>query len=453
MSDILEEIQKQKDKVTNTTLSYLALFPETAKVEGSKFAKDLDWYYEDEELIPDNDLLPVAEEFIVNTLKEYKVDAKIDKVKLMYFFENSETVECCAGESVLDEEHDTFAEVLSCDLRTKNNKTLKDWEEQRAEFDKALSLELEKYTAVIEKYKDNMKMTSSFKKFVNLFPNHELMVLNVFMTRVIYSTLKTYDFMVATNTMKTLVKEMTILARGIKLFQSIEKEEAQKEFRNDEYIAFLKTYRKDYKVVIRYLHYHFVKNLITIARKSVGVRETLMKGGINRITINSLLYFFSHHEKEAVREGINNTFYEISMRDFTTLKSKFNDSKLHVVYFSFGQMDRNDSLKAVKSACDGAFSSFNFYSFERDNVFDIWTNNHDKVDIVFLEDSYDQRQDNHFFDMIENEKYGDMFKNTKYVILSTGKKIDNKKELMKISSNVLPLPLEKEVVHKYLLTL
>jgi hypothetical protein len=451
MSQVLEDIEKQKKVITNTVLSYLALFPQTSKVESSKFEKEFEWYYEDEELIPENDLLPIAEEFIVNILREYKLDTKIDKAKLHYFFENSEDIDACSGDSVLDNSHDSIADFLYCDMKTKNKKTLQEWEEKRDKFYEALNTEIESYTEIILKYKDNMKITKNFKNFVNLFKNHELMVLHVFIVRTIFQALKKKDFMIETNKIKVLIKEMTILSRGIKLFRSIEKEAGEKDFSNEAYLEFLDKYKKDYAVTVRYLHYQFILHLINEAKKSMPIREMLIKAGINKITINRLLQYYSHNEKDIIKEGMKDTFYDVTIRDFTVLKSKYPDSSLSVVYLSFNQLDENHNIKIVRDICGTAASSYNFFAFEKDGIFDLWTNNHTKVDVLFLEDAYDLRNENNFFAF--RSKYPDFFLKTKVILLSTNKPIENKKELMKLSSNVMALPLEQEITHKYLLTL
>jgi hypothetical protein len=186
-------------------------------------------------------------------------------------------------------------------------------------------------------------------------------------------------------------------------------------------------------------------------RKSDPVLTRLTDGDINRITLNSLLYFFTYKENYRKVKALEEEFSGLKVPDFRRLRTKMAKVKLNIIYLSYDLVEENDCIKTMQGVIKKGFDSYNFYPFAKNNVFDAWTNTHKRVDIIFLEDAYEQKQEYSFFQFLKKHK--EIFSKVKIVLISTGKKVDNNQKLVQMSHKVFQKPLDSKKVHKYLLSL
>jgi CheY-like chemotaxis protein len=448
--ELQRQIEDQKRVIVDMIIKYTSINEETSHVDSSHFMEDLNSYYEDHELIPENDLVPVAEEFIKKISSRYGVSEKIDKSKLNFFFDNKESVTVELEDTQL-EDKDKIATFMSKDVLINDAKDYEAWEEGKREFDSDLNLELQRYIDIIKRHNASMKINKNLGKFIKLFDDKEIVALNTFLIKVVYDFAKTNDFSVETNKIKSLLKDINLLMRGKRFIATAEREKVKHDFHNTNYEEFISKYKKDFNIVLKYLHYTFIIALIAQMRQSDTILSMLMEGRINRITINSLIYYFTYGENYRKVESQKKELHGLTPQDFMTLKSKLHSTHSTVIYLSAMPVESNKDITTLKKVINQSFSSYELYGFARNATLDMWTNNRKAVDVVFLEDAYDHSQPETFAQIKQN--YQELFKKSKVVLISTNEQSDNKKQLLEMSDTILKKPLNYEKVYKYLLSI
>jgi uncharacterized pyridoxamine 5'-phosphate oxidase family protein len=123
---------------------------------------------------------------------------------------------------------------------------------------------------------------------------------------------------------------------------------------------------------------------------------------------------------------------------------------INIIFLSSLEINRDENINVLKKVIEQNNSSFNFYGFSQNHVLEIWFKTKQNVDIVFIDDAYDDIQHSNFISLMQ--KHFEFFKNTKVVLLSTGHTTMENKELLKKADTFMKKPLNLEKVSKYLLS-
>jgi hypothetical protein len=148
------------------------------------------------------------------------------------------------------------------------------------------------------------------------------------------------------------------------------------------------------------------------------------------------------------KDDLNN----INNLELKKLMVKFKSHKKNILYFSFYDTFLNQDIEVVKKVSKRVYQSYDFFAFERNNIFDIWLASNKNIDVIFVEDIYEQRQEESFMSLLQ--KHHHILKNTKIVVLMSTKQCSlNKKELLSISDTVMKKSLNYYNLYKYMLSI
>jgi hypothetical protein len=148
------------------------------------------------------------------------------------------------------------------------------------------------------------------------------------------------------------------------------------------------------------------------------------------------------------KDDLNN----INNLELKKLMVKFKSHKKNILYFSFHDTFLNQDIEVVKKVSKRIYQSYDFFAFEKNNIFDIWLASNKNIDVIFVEDIYEQRQEESFMSLLQ--KHHHILKNTKIVVLMSTKQCSlNKKELLSISDTVMKKSLNYYNLYKYMLSI
>jgi CheY-like chemotaxis protein len=429
--ELRQKIDEQKSLLSNVILKYLSNFEETKTLKEDFFAKDLEECYEDAEILPDNDLIPVVEEFVSNIFRARRLKADVDKKKIEFIFNNIKEVSTGIEDTILSDSKALKAYVIG------------ELGDDSSTFDRELKAELERYIEVINRYKNKLQVTDEFSEFRRKFADDDLLLLHKFLTEIVFDFAKKLDFSIESEKLKILMLDMELFLRSIKIFKTIELYKEDGDFDNKSYSDFLTDKKKHLILINRHLYFTFIKTIMSQMRKSDEVLKYFANSNsINRITMGSLVSYFK-----------DSTDYEkvgLKPEDFKKLHSKLEEPHISVLFLTSMAVNIDEDLAIVKKFTDQQFTSFNFYAFTQDSVLQIWLKNKQKADIIFIDDAYDDNQERKFIDV--QKGYPDIFKDSKLVLLSTGQTAMEDKELLKSADTFMKRPLSVEKISKYLLS-
>jgi hypothetical protein len=142
---------------------------------------------------------------------------------------------------------------------------------------------------------------------------------------------------------------------------------------------------------------------------------------------------------------------DLSLNDYKKLDSKLKTQNLNVLFLSSLHIDTDENVSIVKKITEQQGTGYNFYGFSQNSVLKIWLKNKQNVDIVFLDDAYDDNQDSSFLSI--KSDFPELFQKSRIILLSTGQKAVEDKELLKSADTFMKKPLSVDKVRRYLLSI
>jgi CheY-like chemotaxis protein len=426
-------VNEQKLLVTNLIMKYVSTVDTDKKVSEDMFKKDLDECYEDNEVIPENDLIPLIEEFLVNIFRKNKIAENVEKSKIQYLMDNLK--EYSEGiESTILSDIKVLKSYASNIVEASDKKT----------YDIEFKNELERYSKIVDKYKSKLDLTDEFAEFKTRFSDKDLEILNTFVFKIIIPFAKELDFSIENDKMKMLKNDIELCLRSSSILAEINNGVENFDFENSDYTEFMSETNKYFYVIHRFIYFNFINILVSQMRKSSSISTYFSESNLsNRITLKALLVYFNDPKK----------FESLGLlpEDVKRIRSKFNERNLNILYLSSKNLTGNEDVNLLKRISEHQNTNYNFYGFSQNSVLEIWIKNKQPADIVFIDDAYDDIQDKSFMKI--RESYFEIFENSKIILLSSKDGNAENKELLKISSTFMKKPLNQDKVAKYLLSI
>jgi CheY-like chemotaxis protein len=436
------KIDYQKNLIKNIILKYFVQNKKTKDIQESDFMSELDSCFEDFELIPSNDIFPLAEEIIKHTCKVKNINITVDKHKLKFIFENREEVDTNVEFTVFVDKTNLKNLLQNKDLEEKDKNTLNE----------ELSKELERYKDILDRYKKTMSTTQGFENFVKMFSNENIFHFHIFLIYIVLDSLKDIDSTIETNKLKLCIKDAKIMRRGVEILEYLRNNAKFYELDNETYKDFVAVYDEDFDLFNKFVNYQLFLILADEIKESVSVLNSFINMGINKITIGTLIDFFLYRTKHESNDFIKSETGKEIMSSMKALKVEYGKAKFNIVYLSQESIDGSEDLKYIQKIVDTKYSSYQLHHFSKNSVFNIWTNNKKNVDILIIDDNYELKQEKSVFDILNvNEN---LFVNTKIILLThQGRKSEEVKELLHKASCFLKKPLDYEQICRAILTI
>jgi CheY-like chemotaxis protein len=439
---LLAKIGYQKKFIIDIILKYCAYHENLKDIKEEDFSKELDYCYEEPELVPQNDILPLIEEIIENVCQDKNIKIKISKHKLKFVFENRDDVDTKVESTPLTDK-----------ANLKNLLQNKDVEEQEkdrliAELDK----ELERYEDILIRYENLISESGDFDKFCKVFSNQNIVNFHLFLIHILLEVLKDIDVTIETNKLKNCIKDAKIMIRGVEILEYLRYNAKFYDFEHEAYSKFLEERDKGFDLVNKFIQYKLSEILINEVKKSDDILNSFMGMEVNKVSIGTFFDFVFHSKDCTPNDFMKSEKGKSIIDSLKPLKSDLNKIKYNIIYLSHESVNESENLKYIQKITDSKFSTYDLSIFSKNSVFDIWTNNHKPVDILIVDDAYELQQEKDVSDIMRNNE--ELFSKTKIVLLTqSSKKSEDFKALISKASIFLKKPLDYEKTYKSILSI
>jgi CheY-like chemotaxis protein len=437
---LLMKIDYQKKFIKNTIVSYLAENKKTQNIQESDFMHKIEECYDEFELLPKNDVLPLIEEIINSTCVTKDIGIHLDKNKIKFMFENQDEVDTKIESTMLSDQ-DNLKKLLTDKELTAQDKSTLNIE---------LNKELERYIEILDEHKKYISNFPEFEHFAKIFSNKHTFNFHVFLLYIVLDTFKEVDNTLETNKLKLLIKDAKIMRRGVEILEYLRNNAKFYEFENESYLNFADVYDQDFDLYNKFINYQLALIIIEQIKKSDKLLDRFMTIEINTIKIGTIIDFFLHTKDCNGNEFFDSEQGKEVMESMRSIKVEYTKVKSTIVYLSQESLDNSESLKYIQKISDAKLSSYHLYHFSKNSVFDIWTNNKKTVDILIIDDNYELKQEKSVLDILNT--HDSLFLTTKIILLThPGRKSEEIKTFLNKASCFLKKPLDYEQTYKSIL--